>query len=188
MIDKNKQNSQDFYPIPPPMSIDDFFESKENIEKSFIEKKGFPIGINIFWGFISFLWLFKMLYLVIFLVPAHLPVAQKIKNMKSLMMETKYVNAMAIHMDLMNKYPLYKSSYYFEIALSYIATSNFEGHFKKGLELLVDKKLTEDKFISLKSTAPEQCRKYFDTFFLIYRDLKYNKKIYMVDVNNLELL
>ena len=169
--------------------MNDHYKSKDyqNSIDSEIEKNGFPVSLKLFWAAVGILWLFKIISFALYELPNHIALRNEINIIEKLKQNHRYHETLSIHEKLIAKCPSYKESYYFDIAQCYLACGEINGNFKKGLELLIDKQLSEINFLTLQKVVPFSQKELFDSLFLVYINKKSGEKTYMFDYENLGL-
>jgi len=187
MDDKEKLKMGGSHYVPPLTQDEDFFAQEDDALDFVKVKKGFPIGIKIFWGMIGVVWFLKMIQIMFFELPAHVPARNQLRVIQMLEGRKNYGKALEVHEILMATYPAYKKSYYFNIAQCYLACGEVNYNFKKGLELLMDKRLAEEQFLQLQQVVPRSLEPIFLSLFLVYENVKDKKKTYVFDYENLGL-
>ncbi|MBI2345015.1 hypothetical protein HYV10_03015 [Candidatus Dependentiae bacterium] len=186
MNDKEKMKTESTNPFLEKFKIDSYSENKEEF-KDYAVKKGFPLEITLFWTFIGLLLLYKMMEVIFLELPMHAPIRNQLRELRFVQEHKKFGKALKGHEQLMEIYPSYKKIYFFEIAQCYLACGDVNHNFRKGLELLIDRQLSERQFVDLTNVIPGSLLKLFLSLFLVYEKTNKKEKIYIFDHENLGL-
>lgn len=141
-------------------------DTSKNTKK--VIAKGFPFKVKLFWITIMTLWLFKMVCFCYFSFSLHQSVYQQLLQIQKFEKQKNYLAALEIHENLIAQYPKYVEKHYFSIARCYLATSNTNQKFTKGIMYLRDKELTTQQISELQDVVVFMDREEFLSLFTTY--------------------
>lgn len=189
MNDKNKIKMESVYSeISKSIVLNDLVESADNSSDEIYVKKGFPLGLKVFWGIIAFLFVFRIVSFLWFDLPFYRIFEKQYLAIKILEQNKQYEDALRIHETLMEQYSAYEEYHYLQIACCYFSCSEIKDNMRKGLELLKTKELSEKQFIQLKNSVAASFKELFPMMFSIYEKQNKDKsKVYVLNPENIGL-